>query len=280
MPTATGLLNELYKKVFGTAFSLSRGYSGTHDGIDLAAKEGTAIYAVADGTVEYAKNAAMDTNCKAAWACGGGNVVNINIGNQKATQYAHLSRFVVQSGQTVKRGDLIGYVGHTGNATGAHLHFGLWDKAAGKMIDPTTFLGNIGAAKASGDAFLANLKRLGISTDPDHKLTPEEAEKIAKDFYPGVSGDVLAGIIKTFTGMTVGALKAKTETGGTTSTSPDPLGAAGDAISAFDDIPGAIGEFGKIVGKIAGTFVALALILAGLWLYSKGNQTTVPSINE
>jgi len=126
--------------VFGDAFRISRGYSTSHDGIDLVAKEGTPVYAVASGTVEYAKNAASDAGCSKAWACGGGNVVNINIGDNRATQYAHLQRFTVASGQTVRAGQLIGYVGHTGAATGPHLHFGLWDKNVNKMINPQSFL--------------------------------------------------------------------------------------------------------------------------------------------
>lgn len=152
-------LLDLAHKVFGSAFGVSRGFSGTgtdasgHNGIDFSAKEGTPVYAVASGVVEYASDARLDKHCGNAWACGGGNVVNINIGGNKATQYAHLRNFTVSKGQHVSKGQLIGYVGRTGGVNskgqsnipgaefvGAHLHFGLWDKSKGLMINPTSFL--------------------------------------------------------------------------------------------------------------------------------------------
>lgn len=145
-------------RIFGSGFSISRWYIPGHDGIDLPAKEGTPIFAVTGGIVEYARDARTDPNCGRGWACGGGNVVDINIGNNFATQYAHLSRFLVKPGEHVDTGQLIGYVGRTGGTdasgnfggagakfVGSHLHFGLWDKSRNKMIDPTSFLGDTSA---------------------------------------------------------------------------------------------------------------------------------------
>lgn len=133
-------------QLFGSAFRITRGYLPDHDGIDLAAPIGTPIRAVASGKVTYARNSAGDNAAGSNWAIGGGNVVNIDIGGNKTTQYAHLASVNVLSGQTVRKGQVIGTVGQTGNATGPHLHFGLWDRSANKMVNPTAFL----IAAASG----------------------------------------------------------------------------------------------------------------------------------
>lgn len=84
-----------------------------HSGIDFAAPIGTEIFATGDGVVEK-----VESNY---W--GYGNLVTIDHGYGYKTQYAHLSRFATQRGQKVKRGQLIGYVGSTGKATGPHLHY-------------------------------------------------------------------------------------------------------------------------------------------------------------
>ncbi len=84
-----------------------------HKGIDLAAPEGTPIYASRTGVVYYA---GWDTT-------GGGNIVTIDHQDGYRTQYMHMKEFVVEKGQEVEMGQLIGYVGKTGTATGFHLHF-------------------------------------------------------------------------------------------------------------------------------------------------------------
>jgi len=87
-----------------------------HGGIDLAAAEGTPIYASRAGTVVYA-----------GWDSGtGGKYVSIDHGDGYKSQYMHMTdkmEFVVKKGQTVQQGELIGYVGDTGVTTGFHLHF-------------------------------------------------------------------------------------------------------------------------------------------------------------
>ncbi|MCL2327558.1 MAG: M23 family metallopeptidase [Bacteroidetes bacterium] len=83
-----------------------------HTGIDLTAPTGTKIYATGDGTV---KNADFER--------GYGKQVVINHGYNFSTVYGHLSKILVQRGQKVKRGDLIGLVGNTGTSTGSHLHY-------------------------------------------------------------------------------------------------------------------------------------------------------------
>jgi murein DD-endopeptidase MepM/ murein hydrolase activator NlpD len=106
-----------------------------HEGVDLAAGYGTAIRAATGGTVSV------------GWQSGGaGNYTMINHGNGVWTVYMHQSSFAVKSGW-VNAGQVIGYVGATGDAQGPHLHFevhtgGLWN---GK-VDPVPFMANRGAS--------------------------------------------------------------------------------------------------------------------------------------
>lgn len=88
------------------------GSSRFHSGLDFAAKQGTDVFATADGTVSVASRKS-----------GYGNCVDIEHGYNYLTRYAHLSRITVAPGQTVKRGEKIGEVGSTGKSTGPHLHY-------------------------------------------------------------------------------------------------------------------------------------------------------------
>ncbi|MBD5203546.1 MAG: M23 family metallopeptidase [Bacteroidales bacterium] len=83
-----------------------------HEGLDFAADTGTPVYATADGKVEVADRQKEYGNC-----------VEIAHGYNYMTRYAHLSEILVQEGQAVKRGELIGRVGSTGKSTGPHLHY-------------------------------------------------------------------------------------------------------------------------------------------------------------
>ena len=87
-----------------------------HSGTDIAVPEGTPILAAADGTVTIA-------NATDSWGGSYGYYVKIDHGGGLTTLYAHCSRICVTVGQEVKSGQVIAYVGHTGRATGAHLHF-------------------------------------------------------------------------------------------------------------------------------------------------------------
>lgn len=98
-----------------------------HSGIDLAAPEGTPIYATHDGYVATAGNAG-----------GYGLLVVIDGGNGIQTKYAHQSQLAVQPGQQVRQGQLIGYVGSTGQSTGPHLHYEVWIN--GRSVDPRSYL--------------------------------------------------------------------------------------------------------------------------------------------
>jgi murein DD-endopeptidase MepM/ murein hydrolase activator NlpD len=96
-----------------------------HTGVDLAAKSGTPIYAAGDGVIE-----------KAQWVSGYGRYTEIKHVNGFETGYGHQTRFAegIKAGVRVKQGQLIGYVGSTGNSTGPHLHFEI--KVNGRFVDP------------------------------------------------------------------------------------------------------------------------------------------------
>ncbi|MBR4891917.1 MAG: M23 family metallopeptidase, partial [Alphaproteobacteria bacterium] len=97
------------------------GKTGTayHRGVDIKARNNTKLYAAADGIV-----------IQASWWRGYGNVVKIQhsftVSKKTAvTLYAHMNSFSVKKGQKVKKGQLIGYSGNTGNSGGPHLHYEL-----------------------------------------------------------------------------------------------------------------------------------------------------------
>lgn len=96
-----------------------------HTGVDFAAPKGTRVLATADGVVSYARIQG-----------GYGNVVELKHQGQYSTLYAHLSSFAdgVHMGMAVRQGEVIGYVGATGLATGPHLHYEF--KVAGVYRDP------------------------------------------------------------------------------------------------------------------------------------------------
>ena len=97
------------------------GVNKLHAGIDLAAGGGTPIYAAASGYVQVA-----------GWSSGGyGNYVIIyhgkmSDGNQYSTLYGHMRSVATSAGKYVQQGEIIGYVGSTGNSTGNHLHLEVW----------------------------------------------------------------------------------------------------------------------------------------------------------
>jgi murein DD-endopeptidase MepM/ murein hydrolase activator NlpD len=94
-----------------------------HKGTDYAAAVGTPIMATANGTVT-----------KASYSRGNGNYVKIKHNNTYATQYLHMKRRKVRVGQYVKQGDVIGWVGMTGNTSGPHVCYRFWKN--GRQVDP------------------------------------------------------------------------------------------------------------------------------------------------
>ena len=103
------------------------GATAYHNGYDLACAKGTEIYAADDGTVVIA-----------GWNGGYGNCVTINHGGGVMTLYGHCNSLNVVSGQQVKRGDVIAYVGTSGRSTGNHLHFTVYKN--GNLTDPADYV--------------------------------------------------------------------------------------------------------------------------------------------
>lgn len=125
----------------GAGFGKRGSWSRYHTGQDFGAPTGTPIYAAASGVVL--------SPTAGGWA--GTNVV-IQHGNGGSTLYAHMSRKAVKKGQTVKAGQLIGYVGNTGRSFGSHLHFeyykpGVTPGDVYSASNPMAFLRSLGVTK-------------------------------------------------------------------------------------------------------------------------------------
>ena len=121
-----------------------------HSGSDIGASYGSAIYAAASGTVILA-----------GWNGGYGNCVMINHGNGYTTLYGHMSSIAVSDGQSVSQGQVIGYVGSTGNSTGPHLHFEVRSSSTGGTITKDEATGGflIMAVTKDGPAQAAGIVR-------------------------------------------------------------------------------------------------------------------------
>lgn len=112
---------------FGRRNAPKKGASTYHKGVDWAVPTGTAVYASCGGTVS-----------RAGWGSGYGYVVYIDHADGRQTRYAHLSKVLVKSGQSVKQGDRIALSGNTGVSTGPHLHFEILIN--GSQVNPTKYL--------------------------------------------------------------------------------------------------------------------------------------------
>lgn len=114
---------------FGMRIHPIYGIAKMHAGMDFTAAQGTPIYATGDGRVTTAGG-----------GTGTGNHVIINHGYGYETEYMHMVRIKVRNGQTVKRGEVIGWVGSTGASTGPHLHYEV--HINGSPVDPVYFFYN------------------------------------------------------------------------------------------------------------------------------------------
>ncbi|NPA57787.1 MAG: peptidoglycan DD-metalloendopeptidase family protein [Aquificae bacterium] len=120
----------LYGKItsrFGKRRDPFNGRRAFHSGLDLKARYKQAVFATANGYVEFA-----------GWKSGYGKVVIIKHKYGYKTYYGHLSKIRVKKGKWVKAGTVIGYAGSTGRATGVHLHYEI--RRYGKLINPLKFL--------------------------------------------------------------------------------------------------------------------------------------------
>jgi septal ring factor EnvC (AmiA/AmiB activator) len=112
---------------FGPRTDPFTGERAQHLGLDISATRGEPIYATANGVV-----------LSAGYQGELGNLVVVSHQFGLTTRYAHLSRFAVRRGQSVHRGDIIGFVGSTGRSTASHLHYEVW--ANGQPINPLKLL--------------------------------------------------------------------------------------------------------------------------------------------
>jgi murein DD-endopeptidase MepM/ murein hydrolase activator NlpD len=102
----------LITSTFGFRKSPFTGLRDFHHGLDIGAKTGSSVKATADGKVTFAsKQGSL------------GNLVIIDHGHGMLTRYGHLSKILINRGDIVKRGEIIGEVGNTGRSTGSHLHY-------------------------------------------------------------------------------------------------------------------------------------------------------------
>jgi murein DD-endopeptidase MepM/ murein hydrolase activator NlpD len=112
---------------FGQRVSPFTGQMAMHDGLDIGAPPNSPVQAPAAGRVVAQ---GFDPRM--------GNVVAVDHGFGIETQYGHLAKILVKSGQSIKRGDVIGLVGSTGLSTGPHLHYLL--KVNGRAINPSRYI--------------------------------------------------------------------------------------------------------------------------------------------
>ena len=112
---------------FGGRSDPFTGEPGYHQGLDISTEKGQPVFATADGVVE-----------SASYNGDYGNLIVLKHGFDLMTRYGHLSGFNVKPGESVMRGAVIGFVGATGRATGAHVHYEIL--ANGKLINPLQLL--------------------------------------------------------------------------------------------------------------------------------------------
>ena len=122
-PTNTRRITEGY----GPRVHPITGKRGFHTGEDIGARYSAPVYATANGVIS-----------KSQWNNIYGNQIVLNDGGNLQSMYGHLSKSLVKAGQSVKKGQIIGYVGSTGLSTGAHLHFEVWYN--GKPVNPNAYL--------------------------------------------------------------------------------------------------------------------------------------------
>lgn len=151
----------------GSGFGMRRhpilGYRRMHSGLDFRAGYGTPIVAVTDGQV---------TSAGRAGGCG--IAVRLSHGGGLQTRYCHMSRLAVSGGQSVRRGQVIGYVGSTGLSTGPHLHYEMYRN--GRAINPAS-VSYVTRAQLSGSELLDFRMRL-------NKLREVEPGAALKDLVP------------------------------------------------------------------------------------------------
>ncbi len=143
----------IYKNIYcitqyfgNTAFARTGAYNGQgHNGVDFGAPEGTRIVAALSGTVLGTGNTDLEAGCYSY-----GKWVLVQHDNGLASIYGHLSVISVSKGDRVGTGDLLGYSGKTGYATGPHLHFGLYVASQVKIVR----LGDVKVKTKCGNVYM------------------------------------------------------------------------------------------------------------------------------
>lgn len=156
------------------------GYNKMHKGVDFGGATGTPIMAAGDGTVEFK-----------GWKGGYGNFVLIRHNNTYETAYGHMSKFAnISEGNRVKQGQVIGYVGMTGGATGPHLHYEV--RQNDQQVNPVSKQFNLAnglsgkqlaAFNANKDAVRTEMATLGgtpIKVKTAAAAKPAKPQKVAK----------------------------------------------------------------------------------------------------
>ncbi|WP_166430592.1 M23 family metallopeptidase [Polymorphobacter arshaanensis] len=127
IPAFAPVANYSLTSGFGYRYDPFNGGAAMHAGLDMAGSQGEPIYAAAAGVVGVAGRSG-----------GYGNLIELEHGRGMATRYGHLSAILVQPGETVKQGQLIGRMGSTGRSTGTHLHYEV--RIDGRAVNPRPYL--------------------------------------------------------------------------------------------------------------------------------------------
>ncbi|MBT8162791.1 peptidoglycan DD-metalloendopeptidase family protein [Arthrobacter sp. GN70] len=168
----------------------TQGYNRVHKGIDLAASEGTPVFATEGGRVSWSGPGVM---APGVW---GGNEIHIDGGSGIQTWFAHMSSMAVKVGEMVRGGQQIGLSGNTGITSGPHLHFGTFAGGWPNDIDPHGYLGGAGLPSGGGfnplagiiDGLLSQFKQ----AFPAAGIMADIAIGIGKKLFNTVS-DVITG---------------------------------------------------------------------------------------
>lgn len=150
----------VYIKQPDTSHGISRSFGNGHNGIDYMFPMNTPVYAAADGVVDFEGDGRFDP-----WTTWMGGIYIRLKHSDMYTGYAHLNRTVVDKGQRVTKGQLIGYSGSTGASTGPHLHFEVidipqnWNNGYSARINPVPFFLNNASADEVRQAYLEILER-------------------------------------------------------------------------------------------------------------------------
>lgn len=157
-----------------------------HEGIDFSMPIGSAVVSTGKGQVVIAK-----------FSRSAGNYIVIQHANGYKTQYMHLSKLLVKSGQKIKQGQKIALSGNTGRSTGPHLHYELL--VNNKPVNPLSasmpmtenFDSNVMLASHSGNPFSSSSKGLDNSVIPDYRVTSytsESTDYMDLDVLPAMAG--------------------------------------------------------------------------------------------